>query len=161
MTQPAPSSHGKPLREFAFAWPSGGHQYIACVPQRLIARSRFTETSLLLCVVTQGMFGQKSEPSATANIAQAVRVDRAPRLDGTLDDPIWQQACQITDFKQREPYEGQPATERTEVRIMYTRNEVHFGVECHVSSLNGPIAIRKDLLVTEEIAKSTDLRVTL
>ena len=44
------------------------------------------------------MFGQKSEAAATANIAQAVRVDRAPRLDGTLDDPVWQQAPAINDL---------------------------------------------------------------
>ena len=61
-------------------------------------------------------------------IAQAVRVERPPRLDGTLDDPIWQQAVPITDFRQKEPYEGQPATERTEVRILYTRNEIYFGI---------------------------------
>ena len=27
-------------------------------------------------------------------------------VDGTLDDPIWQQAIPITDFRQKEPYEG-------------------------------------------------------
>src|ERR1035437_5650286 len=151
MTQTAPSSHGKPLSQFGFTWPSGSHQYIACVPRRLIARSRFTGTFLLLCVVTQGMFGQISEPAATANIAQAVRVDHAPRLDGTLDDPIWQQASPITDFKQREPYEGQPATERTEVRVLYTRNEAYFGVVCHDSATNGPVATQLRRDVTQEL----------
>jgi len=44
------------------------------------------------------------EPLRTA---QASRVDRAPKMDGTLDDPLWQQATPITNFLQREPYEGQ------------------------------------------------------
>ena len=105
MTQTAPFLHGKPLSQFAFTWASGRHQYIACVPRRLMARSRLTGTILLLCVVTQWMLAQKSEPAATANlelggrIAQAVRVDHAPRLDGTLEDPIWQQAPTITDSR--------------------------------------------------------------
>ena len=54
-------------------------------------------------------------------LAEAVRVDRTPRLDGTLNDPLWQSAKAITDFRQREPREGDPATEKTEVRILYTR----------------------------------------
>jgi hypothetical protein len=54
-------------------------------------------------------------------IAQASRVDRAPRMDGTFDDTLWNQATPITNFLQREPYEGQTPTEQTEVRILYTK----------------------------------------
>ncbi len=103
------------------------------------------------------MLGQTPEPAATTNpevigrIARAVRVDHAPRMDGTLDDPIWQQAPAITDFKQREPYEGQLATERTEVRVLYTRNEVYFGVACRDSVANGPVATQLRRDVTQEL----------
>ena len=62
--------------------------------------------------------------------AQARRVDTAPKLDGTLDDPLWQQAKPISDFLEREPYEGQPPTERTEVRVLYTKHAVYFGLTC-------------------------------
>src|SRR5690348_12784382 len=53
------------------------------------------------------------EPLRTA---QATPVDRAPKLDGTLNDPLWLQATPVADFLQREPNEGQPPTEKTEVR---------------------------------------------
>src|SRR5437588_6973443 len=66
-------------------------------------------------------------------IAQATRVDHAPKLDGTLDDPLWQKAAPITDFFQREPYEGQPPSELTEVRMLYTKTEVYFGIRCRDS----------------------------
>jgi Carbohydrate family 9 binding domain-like len=62
--------------------------------------------------------------------AQAARVGHAPRLDGTLDDPLWQTAEPISDFLQKEPSAGQAATEQTEVRILYTQHEVYFGVRC-------------------------------
>ena len=62
--------------------------------------------------------------------AQAVRVERAPKIDGTLSDPLWQQAQPITDFRQREPFEGKAPTETTEVRILYTRSEIYFGIQC-------------------------------
>jgi hypothetical protein len=61
-------------------------------------------------------------------------VDHAPRLDGTLNDPLWQSAKPITDYRQREPYEGQPPTENTEVRILYTRHAVYFGIRCFDSA---------------------------
>src|SRR5438128_3902464 len=56
-------------------------------------------------------------------VAQAVRVDRAPRLDGTLNDPLWQAAEPVRDFRQREPHEGQTPTQTTEVPVLYTRHE--------------------------------------
>src|SRR6266852_6471975 len=113
---------------------------------------------LLLGVLFHGvLFGQKPEQAGTSNtslaghIANAVRVERAPRLDGTLDDPVWQQAVPITDFRQREPYEGQPATERTEVRVIYTRNEVYFGIACHDSVANASAATQLRRDVTQEL----------
>jgi len=93
---------------------------------------------------------QSKEHAATlpkAPVAQAVRVDRAPKLDGTLDDPLWRLARPITGFRQREPYEGQTPTERTEVRILYTKHEVYFGVVCFDSNPHGIVAteLRRDV----------------
>jgi hypothetical protein len=62
--------------------------------------------------------------------AQAFRVEDGPKLDGTLDDPSWRKATPISNFLQREPFEGQTPTEKTEVRILYTKHEVYFGITC-------------------------------
>lgn len=80
-------------------------------------------------------------------IAQASRVDTAPKLDGTLDDPLWQQAKPISNFLQREPYEGQPPTERTEVRVLYTKHAVYFGITCFDSDPKKIVAtqLRRDV----------------
>jgi hypothetical protein len=84
---------------------------------------------------------------AALHIAQASRVDQAPRLDGTLNDPLWQNATPVASFLQREPFEGQPPTERTEVRILYSKREVYFGVTCVDSDPKGIIAteLRRDV----------------
>src|SRR5438067_9513432 len=84
------------------------------------------------------------EPLRTA---QASRVGHAPKLDGTLDDPLWQQATAITNFLQREPYEGQAPTERTEVRVIYTNDTVFFGITCFDSDPQRIIAteLRRDV----------------
>src|SRR5438093_3103118 len=65
--------------------------------------------------------------------AEATYIEHAPRLDGTLDDELWQSAKVISDFRQREPNEAEPATEKTEVRILYTRHAVYFGIYCYDS----------------------------
>ncbi|PYX08386.1 MAG: hypothetical protein DMG88_10400 [Acidobacteria bacterium] len=84
------------------------------------------------------------EPLRTA---KASRVDRAPKLDGTLDDPIWQQATPIDNFLQREPFEGQASTEKTEVRVLYSKHEVYFGITCFDSDPNRIVAteLRRDV----------------
>ncbi len=86
-------------------------------------------------------------PQTEARVAEAVRVEHPPRLDGTLNDPLWQSAKPITDFRQREPYEGQPPTEKTEVYILYTRKAVYFGIHCYDSAPSRIIAteLRRDV----------------
>lgn len=60
----------------------------------------------------------------------AVRVDAAPRLDGTLDDALWERGIPVTDFRQREPREGEASTERTSVVVLYDRAHLYFGIHC-------------------------------
>src|SRR5712671_6554005 len=79
--------------------------------------------------------------------AEAIRIEHAPTLDGTLNDPLWQSATPITNFRQREPHEGEPSTEKTEVRILYTRHAVYFGIYCYDSEPSRIIAteLRRDV----------------
>jgi hypothetical protein len=99
--------------------------------------------------------GRAGDPPATRNSkdenvplsAEATRVNQAPKLDGTLNDPLWQSAKPIADFRQREPHEGEPPTEKTEVRILYTRHAVYFGIHCYDAEPSRIIAteLRRDI----------------
>jgi len=53
-----------------------------------------------------------------------------PKIDGRLDDPCWAYAAVITNFVQVRPHQGAPPTERTELRILYDRDHIYFGVRC-------------------------------
>jgi hypothetical protein len=66
-----------------------------------------------------------------AGHAVAVRTERPPRIDGTLNDPLWKTAPVTGDFKQREPLETQAATEQTEVHILYDSRHIYFGIHCY------------------------------
>ena len=54
-------------------------------------------------------------------------------LDGHLDEPFWTRVIPAGDFVQRDPVNGQPATEPTEVRIAYDREALYLGVTCYDS----------------------------
>ena len=101
---------------------------------------------LAIAVRVSGQNSTRTSVGEELPIAHATRVDHAPAINGTLSDPLWQQAEPITDFRQREPFEGQAATEKTEVRILYSRSEVYFGISCHDYGREGPVAsqLRRD-----------------
>jgi hypothetical protein len=78
---------------------------------------------------------------------------RAPiTLDGSLDEEVWRAAEPAAEFVQAEPHEGQPATERTEVRVAFDADALYIGVMCHDSAPSGLIVndIRKDFMPGEQ-----------
>jgi Domain of unknown function (DUF5916) len=70
-----------------------------------------------------------AEPAAPPH-ARAVRVTRAPKLDGKLDDDAWRAAPPAAAFTQKFPNEGAPPTEHTVVRIVYDQDALYIGVDC-------------------------------
>ncbi len=97
---------------------------------------------LLITIFITPLPGQDpAAPYGNPPVASAVGVESAPEIDGNvIDDPAWGPALPLVDFWQSTPNEGQPATERTEVRVIYTRDTLFFGVICYDSSPNQIIA---------------------
>src|SRR3982750_4717035 len=56
---------------------------------------------------------------------------------------FWKSANPAADFIQKEPHEGQPASERTEVRVSYTKDAVYFAVNCYDSEPEKLIATER------------------
>jgi hypothetical protein len=69
-----------------------------------------------------GALHAQEPPTATAT-----SITTAPAIDGRLDDRAWADAEILTGFVQREPTEGQPVSERTEVRVMYDEEALYVG----------------------------------
>src|SRR6266576_116787 len=87
---------------------------------------------ILLVLVSSALLrGQVEAPNGGARVAVAARAEHPPPLDGTLDDPLWTTAPAVSDFRQREPLETEPATEKTEVHILYDSRHVYFGIHCY------------------------------
>jgi len=73
-------------------------------------------------------------PSGTLTAADlrfnfpATRIETPPEIDGVVDEEVWNRAAVVTDFIQTEPDEGRPATERTEVRLVYDDDTLYIAV---------------------------------
>jgi len=76
-----------------------------------------------LILVTILAKSQKSYPDTLF----AYFTDEKITLDGNLNEHCWQNAFKISNFTQRELNEGEPATEKTEVAIIYSTNVMYIG----------------------------------
>ena len=104
--------------------------------------------AFLLVLILSGVWTQlfsSPQDSSTRELV-AVRVQEPPVLDGLLEEEVWGSAPRSEPFKQKEPTEGQSASESTYVRVLYTENSLFLGIVCLDSSPSRVIAteLRRD-----------------
>src|SRR5688572_5510685 len=58
----------------------------------------------------------------------APKLDAEVRIDGLMDEPVWQQAALLTGFSQYRPVEGRAAEDSTRVRVWYSSTAIYFGI---------------------------------
>jgi hypothetical protein len=96
--------------------------------------------------------GSAPAPDSALEI-RAVRLPAGSvlRIDGRLDEPEWNLADSISGFRQREPHEGDPATEDTEVRILFGADAMIIGVLARDREPDGTIAriLQRDKIVLQ------------
>ena len=82
---------------------------------------------VIVCLAGVGLAAQAARPEI-----QAYRLADGESIvvDGAPDESIWQKAHPATNFLQRDPDNGTPATENTEVRILVDRDRIILGVIC-------------------------------
>src|SRR2546422_799112 len=91
-------------------------------PRRGLVR-RVATLAIAFCLAQAAV----AHAQAAAPETQAVRASGPIHLDGRLDEPAWQAAPPITSFIQLDPHEGQPASESSEVRLLYDDAAIYVG----------------------------------
>lgn len=86
---------------------------------------------LLLTLIITGICSAQT-PKQLAPI-EAFRIQKEINVDAVLDEEVWQKTP-ITNFIQREPNNGAPASERTEVWVAYDDNAIYIGAKLYDSS---------------------------
>ncbi len=77
---------------------------------------------------------------------RAFRIDEAINIDGTLNEQIYQKIPAISGFVQQLPRNGEPATEQTEVWLLFDAKNLYVSVRCHDSQPEREVAdeMRRD-----------------
>lgn len=108
---------------------------------------------LFNAVTSHTLFSQESFKSVNATKAPA------PRIDGILNDSEWLHGGLATGFIQRDPEEGEPATEKTEAYFLYDEENLYVGIKCFDSEpdkIKNNIASRDAFIESEYISLSFD-----
>ncbi len=104
----------------------------------------------------QGTQHQHETPPVTKSASQvapitgerpslvAQKTAQRPRIDGVLDEASWASAQVVDKFVQQEPQEGQPATDRTEVRVLYDDGRLYIGIHAFASLAVSATEMRRD-----------------
>ena len=95
------------------------------------------------------LFLWQSPTLAAESRMNAVRTSEAMVLDGLFNEKVWAEARATTDFRQREPAEGKPATEETQIRLVYDDKALYIGTTCHDS--------KPSLIVSKEMRRDGDI----
>ena len=71
---------------------------------------------------------------------RAVRVDEAPQIDGLLDEAVYGEIRSISGFVQIEPQDGAPASQQTEIWLLFDDTDVYISARVWESNLDGMVA---------------------
>jgi Domain of unknown function (DUF5916) len=93
---------------------------------------RFKCLNFLFFLGISNLIGQITN-DANRKTLTATRTNTPPKLDGDLNDECWKNAPIATDFISNSPVFGKPATEKTEVRVVYTDEAIYVGAYMYQS----------------------------
>jgi len=108
---------------------------------RTASTKRYSDSGLaaLLLAIAFGAPLEAQGQARARRVAEARPTEEAPVIDGIVDDEMWKGAQLITDFIQAEPFQGEPATEKTDVWLLYDDKNIYVGVMCYDSDPSGII----------------------
>lgn len=100
-----------------------------CLPRALAC------LSILVSVVVGPAGAQSGSAGARTVVEKSAQISAlsgpAPHIDGLLDDPAWGRVTPIADFVQKEPREGAPPSEKTELRLVYDDHALYVAARMH------------------------------
>ncbi len=93
---------------------------------KLIVKVKSVLISTFFLFLSSFIFAQHTNPDTL----ESYYYDGNIKLDGKLEEACWSQAIAIENFTQREQNEGEPATEKTKIAVVYSTNRIYFGIWC-------------------------------
>ena len=114
---------------------------------------RFLLASSLAIALSVSVAAAASPPAAVPTVPAGKLAPEAsaPTIDGHVDEAVWQTVEPHSSFIQQDPIEGDPASEKTEVRILIGHGNVYVGIICYDSDPSKIIVSqsRRDATLTD------------
>jgi len=82
-----------------------------------------------LLTIPTTLYSQDSQ--ANTKVVIATYTESVITIDGDLTESAWATAQPATGFTQKDPSDGEPATEWTEVRVLYDDKNIYISAYCH------------------------------
>ncbi len=100
-------------------------------------------------------FAYESDASDSSKtiVVKAERTNEPIKIDGILSEKIWHNSFTVTDLIQKDPLEGMPATEKTEIRVAYDDDALYIGARMYDTSPDSIIEnlARRDVSVNSDL----------
>ena len=90
-------------------------------------RKRYAFVVCALALAVADSAAQTGPNHGAVPVVHTVRATGPIVVDGVLNDEVWLRAVPVTAFTQREPEEGKPVSEATELRIAYDEEALYVG----------------------------------
>lgn len=94
----------------------------------LLRGRRLLMIGIVLAVLAWAIAARGAE---STGMVTATRTDRAPVIDGLLNDAAWSDGEWMSRFTQREPDEMAPPTQKTDVKILFDDEALYIGAKMH------------------------------
>ncbi len=96
-------------------------------------------------------------PPEKANPVRIPKIDKAPVIDGKLDDEVWKNAVVLKDFYQRSPGDNIEPSKPTEVMIAYDPKFLYFAFKCY----DEPDKVRATVAKRDNVFGEDNVRIYL
>jgi hypothetical protein len=93
--------------------------------------AELTRSSLVGAFVLCANAAAQAQTVPEQSSIRAVAVTQPPNIDGRLTEDVWRTAPAITRLTQREPREGAPAIESSEIRFAYDEEALYVGARMY------------------------------
>lgn len=115
-------------------------------------------TALILLLFLTPFFCAQGKDNGGNYRVKIPRFSSPPKIDGKLENPLWQKGAVLDDFTQYEPQEGATPSEKTVAYIGYDHKNLYIALRCYDSN---PKAVRAYLTNRDNVEGDDEVTIYL
>ena len=94
---------------------------------------RLSQVLAVILTISAALLAPASAEDVDRRQIVAARTSVSPKIDGKLDDAVWQNAQSSEGFLQSKPEMGEPMNQLTGIQVLYDDENIYVGIQCYDS----------------------------